>query len=235
MPGHTTRPAPPPSRSALVPGAPAWRIGSLVHERGGDTGRFAHGPRVGLWCRVIARERIDAGGSVLPSGAAGSGTPSRGRHASRLVSVPQPGGLRDVATVRRAPAHTDALAVSFDGASAERGGSRDVGHPMRPATGRPTRRVRFRRVPEFGGGHRLGAAWRAGVGLITSDPRAVAARLGDLSSVGRLRIKVSERRAGSAAKRVSRGGPRRRFVLTGLFAPRKKRQAVVRFGVKQPP
>jgi hypothetical protein len=39
----------------------------------------------------------------------------------------------------------------------------------------------------------------------------------------------------SAAKRVSRDASRRRFVLTGPFAPRKKRQAVVRFGVKQPP
>jgi hypothetical protein len=39
----------------------------------------------------------------------------------------------------------------------------------------------------------------------------------------------------SAAKRVSQDASRRRFVLTGPFAPRKKRQAVVRFGVKQPP
>jgi hypothetical protein len=67
-----------------------------------------------------------------------------------------------------------------------------------------------------------------------------AARPGGPSVARSGLIGVSRRRypcerSRPAAKRVSQIALRRRFVLTEPFAPRKKRQAVVRFRVKQPP
>lgn len=146
--------------------------------------------------------------------------------------------LRDVAIAQRTPARTDALVARFDGASpAER--SRDCRPSRGPATGRRSRRECRRvrsAVSRSSGGHRLGAAARAGVGLITSDRLGFGGgSSGWFVLVWAIEEKSERAQSGWAAKRVSHGGPRRRFVLTGPFAPRKKRQAVVRFGVKQPP